>query len=179
MKFLIGGLLSLLLLSAPAVWAQQVAPAMREEATAATCQLAAFISLDDARQLPVRRLVHIRLTQEADVRQQYTNDPDMLQKKLEAIGLDYTDQLHSILSPTQYEKLLKAAPGRLPDVVAAMRPPAPTPPPLATPATLVTAPPASGRTAGPKPTTKPTPARKSVSPVFRSVVPRTNTVVRH
>ncbi len=174
MKILISGLLSLLLLAAPAAWAQESASAMREEATAATRQLAAFISLDDARQLPVRRLVQVRLTQEADMRQQYTNDPDMLRKKLAAIGLDYTDQLRGILSPNQYEKLLTATPGKLPTAVAAVRPPAPTPTP-----SLVSAPSASKRTAGLKPATKPMPARKPVSPAARPVVPRTTTIVRH
>ncbi len=170
MKFLISSLLILLLLAAPAVWAQEAAPALREEATAATRQLAAFVSLDDARQLPVRRLVQTRLTQEADMRQQYANNPDMLQKKLAAIGLNYTEQLRGILSPTQYGKLLMAPAGKLPPAVAAVRAPAPTP---IAPAMLVTAPPTSGRTAGPKP------ARKPVSPATRPVVPRTTTVVRH
>lgn len=61
-----------ILLSAPMVQAQEAAPAFRAEATTATRQLAAAISLDDARQLPVRRLIQLRLSQEAEVRQQYT-----------------------------------------------------------------------------------------------------------
>lgn len=118
------GTFCLLVLSVPAQ-AQEASPAFKAEALTATRQLAAFIALDDARQLPVRRLTQLRLTQEAEARQLYANDPDMLQKKLTAIGQDYTQQLGTVLTSTQYQRYLGAASGLLPSAVAAISLPAP------------------------------------------------------
>lgn len=126
-------ILSSLLLRPAAARAQEATPALREQATTATRLLAAFVSLDDARQLPVRRLVQLRLSQEADVRTQYADDPTMLQNKLTAIGREYTAQLSTILSPAQFGRLLAAAPNALPAAVAAVRQPAPAPSPAAAP----------------------------------------------
>ena len=128
MKHLYTTLLVAFCLSASArAQAQESSPALKTEAVAATRQLAALISLDDARQLPVRRLTQVRLTQEADARQTYSNDPDMLQKKLLAIGQEYTQQLGQLLTPAQYQRYLAAAPGALPATVAAVPLPAPAP----------------------------------------------------
>jgi hypothetical protein len=121
MKTLYTTLLGMALLLAPAaVPAQDSAPAYKAEATTATRQLAGLISLDDARQLPVRRLTQLRLAQEAEVRQVYNNDPDMLRKKLTAIGQEYTLQLGTLLTPTQYQRYLNLAEGSLPASVAAV-----------------------------------------------------------
>ncbi|AHJ99026.1 hypothetical protein [Hymenobacter swuensis] len=94
--------------------AQEASPAFKAEALTATRQLAAFIALDDARQLPVRRLTQLRLTQEAEARQLYANDPDMLQKKLTAIGQDYTQQLGTVLTAAQYQRYEGLLPARCP-----------------------------------------------------------------
>ncbi|MCA8831554.1 hypothetical protein [Hymenobacter pini] len=115
------------LLAHPHARAQEASPAFKTEALTATRQLAAFVSLDDARQLPVRKLTQARLAQEAEVRQQYTNDADMQQKKLAAIGQEYTAQLQQILSPAQYQRYVAAAPGVLPPSVAAVLLPQPAP----------------------------------------------------
>ncbi|SDY73400.1 hypothetical protein [Hymenobacter psychrophilus] len=138
MKTLYLALLNLLLLLPAAARAQETVPALREQATAATRTLAAFVSLDDARQLPVRRLVQLRLSQEAEVRTQYADDPAMLQNKLTAIGREYTTQLSTTLSPAQFERLLAAAPNTLPATVAIVRQPGPTTSPVAVPATAPT-----------------------------------------
>lgn len=142
MKTLYTTLLGMALLLAPAaVPAQDSAPAYKAEATTATRQLAGLISLDDARQLPVRRLTQLRLAQEAEVRQVYNNDPDMLRKKLTAIGQEYTLQLGTLLTPTQYQRYLNLAEGSLPASVAAV--------------------PAAARIAAAGPATAPTTAPKS------------------
>ncbi|WP_026351353.1 hypothetical protein [Hymenobacter aerophilus] len=166
-------LAGLLLLTSTAVRAQETAPALREQATTATRTLAAFISLDDARQLPVRRLVQLRLSQEAEARAQYADDPAMLSNKLTAIGREYTAQLGAILSPTQLERLLTAAPNALPATVAAVplpAAPAPVTAPAPAPASApVKAPPAprpatataAARPAAAKPRPK-TPVRRPV-----------------
>lgn len=112
------------LLPALSVSAQEAAPAFKAEALTATRQLAALISLDDARQLPVRRLTQLRLTQEAEVAQLYANDPDMLRKKRTAIGQEYTQQLSQVLTAAQYQRYMSAAAGVLPASVAAV--PAPS-----------------------------------------------------
>lgn len=95
--------------------------AFRTEALTATQKLAAVIGLDDARLLPVRRLTQTRLAQEADARRLYANDPAMLTAKLRVIGQEYTTQLGTLLTPTQYERYLAVAPGILPATVAAVR----------------------------------------------------------
>ncbi|MBT9391854.1 hypothetical protein KLP40_01655 [Hymenobacter sp. NST-14] len=141
--------------------AQEVSAAYRTEAITITRQLAAFIVLDDARQLPVRRLTQQRLSQETEARQLYANDPDMLQKKLTAIGQEYTLQLGSLLSAAQYERYLAAAPGTLPASVAAIRQPAPT---AQVPAPRTTA-------------SHPEPARASI-PAARPAAAKTATVRR-
>ncbi|WP_426493061.1 hypothetical protein [Hymenobacter sp. 102] len=105
--------------------AQETPTEYRSEAAAATRQLAAFISLDDARQLPVRRLTQQRMAQEAEARQQYSNDADMLQKKLAAVGQEYTAQLQQVLTPAQFQRYVTAQAGSLPASVAAVVPPAP------------------------------------------------------
>jgi hypothetical protein len=179
------GLSLLLMLWPPFARAQEATPALREQATAATRKLAAFISLDDARQLPVRRLVQLRLSQEAEVRPQYANDPDMLQKKLTAIGREYTAQLSSILSPNQFARLLAATPDALPAAVAAVplteSEAAPTPvaaapvaAPVAAPAPRK-APPARAPTAArPRPAVAPARPRAPASPAVRRVSPAKN-----
>ena len=151
--FLISGLCLLL---QPVARAQDTSSAFKEEATTITRQLAAYISLDDARQLPVRRLTQQRLSQETDARQLYSNDPDMLQKKLTAIGQDYTSQLGTILTATQYERYLAAAPGVLPSSVAAIRMPAPV---AIAQAPAATAPVPRKTTAKPAPARAAAPAR--------------------
>ncbi|RSK35354.1 hypothetical protein [Hymenobacter metallilatus] len=152
------------LLSFAQAKAQEASSAFKTEALAATRQLAAFISLDDARQLPVRRLTQARLTQEADARQLYANDADMLQKKLSAIGQEYTKQLEQVLTPAQYQRYVAAAPGTLPATVAAKVAPAPA-------AALVQAQPAVQPAAGKakaarsvaRPAAQPAPASKAAA----------------
>ncbi|MFD2787449.1 hypothetical protein [Hymenobacter rubripertinctus] len=141
------------LLLQPPARAQEAAPAFKEEAMTITRQLAAFISLDDARQLPVRRLTQQRLSEQADARQLYANDPDMLQQKLTAIGQAYTTQLGTILAPAQYERYLAAAPGTLHAAVAAVRTPAP----------VVITQVVAATTVPRKPAPKPVPARPAVA----------------
>lgn len=103
----------------------QDAAAYKTEALTATQQLAALVTLDDARLLPVRRLTQTRLAQEAEMRQLYANDPAMLQNKLRVIGQEYTTQLGTILTAAQYQRYLAAAAGTLPAAVAAVPLPAP------------------------------------------------------
>ncbi|WP_139925810.1 hypothetical protein [Hymenobacter sp. DG01] len=127
--------------------------AFRTEALTATQKLAAVIALDDARLIPVRRLTQNRLAQEADVRRLYTNDPAMLTAKLRVIGQEYTTQLGTLLTPTQYERYLAVAPGTLPATIASVR--------MLQPALLAGAPakPASlPKKAAPKAPQNPTPA---------------------
>jgi hypothetical protein len=152
------------LLSAEAS-AQEAPVAFRSEAATATRQLAAFISLDDARQLPVRRLTQQRMTQEAEARQQYTNDPDMLQKKLTAIGQEYTAQLQQVLTPAQYQRYVAAGSGLLPASVAAVVVPLPAP------ATAVATTSSSARVSAPKAKTAAAP-RPTTGPASRAAVRR-------
>lgn len=181
MKNLLLALLSLaglLVLGPTAARAQEAAPALREQATAATRTLATFISLDDARQLPVRRLVQLRLSQEAEARTQYADDPAMLQNKLTAIGHEYTTQLRTILNPAQFERLLAAAPEALPATVAAVRLPEPAPAPIVvqTPAPAPVKAPAVRRpVAAPA---RPSAARPLSKRTVRPVAPTTSTI-RH
>ncbi|RSK51343.1 hypothetical protein [Hymenobacter rigui] len=142
--------------------AQEASPAFKSEATAATRQLAALISLDDARQLPVRRFTQIRLTQEAEARQLYANDADMLGKKLADIGQEYTRQLEQVLTATQYQRFLAAAPGMLPASVAAVAAPQPAAQPAASVAPPQPAVPAIVSKSQPsRPTARPTAPRST------------------
>lgn len=117
-------------LSASPVSAQD-APAFKTEAQQATQQLAAAVSLDDARLLPVRRLTQARLAQEAEMRQLYANDPAMLQLKLRNISQEYTTQLSTMLTAAQRQRYLATPAGALPVAVAPLLMPVPAP--VATP----------------------------------------------
>ena len=87
-----------------AALAQQSPATLKSQAMEATRQLAARISLDDARTMQVRRLTLERLTLESDLQQLYANDPTMLQNKVRVAEQEYGDKLKTILTDAQYQR---------------------------------------------------------------------------
>lgn len=101
--------------------AQELAPAvLQQEATAATRQLARVLSLDDARQLTVRRYTQQRLMQETEARRRYANEPAALQRELTYITQQYVRNLSISLTAAQFQRYQAAT--ALPAAVAATIP---------------------------------------------------------
>lgn len=90
--------------------AQQPNEQLRTEAMETTRQLAAKISLDDARTVQVRRLTYDRLVKESEVNTLYSDDAVMRQNKLRVIGEEYAEKLKGVLTEAQYQRYAATLP---------------------------------------------------------------------